>query len=735
MACVTLAQTQEERNPIGGLLEIPVEKVFSPGYNFRTRGIEMDQLFYPKSVVVIGVSENPNNLARIIVENLFEFQFNGEILLVGQKEGILFGRGIYTSIEDLKEGIDVAVILTPAQTVPGILESCGRKKIRWAIIESGGFSEYSEEGAILEKKVLRIAKKWGIRIVGPNGIGISNVENGFVVPFVKLKRGGISKGKVSVLAQSGGVSLAYFNLLASANVGIAKVVSMGNKLDLNEIDYLRYLIQDTQTEIIGLYLESLEKGRELMEIARSTLKPIILHKANTGEDSRQIAKLHTAALANDDRVVEAALKQADIIRARDFRAFGNAVKILSLPPMRGKSLVVLSRSGGIAIVAADAAERHGFRLFPLTKRFKDRIHSFFRAKVIQPTNPLDLGDLFDFDLYTKILDQVLRIKAVDGILFQHGATGLEKEYSRSLIQKVKELSFRYQKPVALCYFTEEEELAFIKRALDYPIFTEPEDALTALAVSRDHYRKQTILREKSPTYSVDRDRVQSVFQKAKKEKRDLLISEAFEVLKAYGIRVADYQVIHRKEDLKKTMNMIGEPVTLKVISSKISHKSDVGGIILNIHGLSEAEVAYEKIRRMTKGDPFGILVQKMVPQGKEVILGAKRDPSFGPIVLFGLGGIYVEVFKESSLRVAPIIRSEAKEMISEIKAVNLLKGVRGERPSDIEALVENLLRLSQLMIDFPEIEGVDINPVKVLEKGAVAVDARLVLNTSIAPSA
>jgi acetyltransferase len=687
----------------------------------------MDQLFYPKSVVVIGVSEKPDNLARNIVENLFEFQFNGEILLVGKKEGILFGRGICTSMEDLKEGIDVAVILTPAQTVPGILEACGRKKIRWAIIESGGFSEYSEEGAQLEKEVLRIAKKWGIQIVGPNGIGIMNLENGFVVPFGKLKRGITSKGKVSVLAQSGGVSLAYFNLLASANVGIAKVVSMGNKLDLNEIDYLNYLTKDPQTEIIGLYLESLEKGRELMDIARSTSKPIILHKANTGEGSSLIAKLHTAALANDDKVVEVALKQADIVRAKDFRSFVNAVKILSLPPMRGDNLVILSRSGGIGIVAADSAEIHRFRLFPLSQSFQNRIHSFFRAKVIQPTNPLDLGDLFDFDLYTKILEQVLKIKGVDGILFQHGATAEEKEPSRRLIQAMKELSFRYQKPVALCYFTEEEELAFIKRALGYPIFTEPEDALTALAVSRDHYRKQYISKKKPLSYPVDRSRVKHLFQKAKREKRDLLLSESFEVLQAYGIPVADYQVVHRKEDLKKGMEKMEGPVALKIISPEISHKSDVGGVVLNISHLSEAEVAYEKIKKLGRGSPSGILLQKMILNGKEVILGTKRDPSFGPVVLFGLGGIYVEIFKESSLRVAPINRSEAEEMISESKAADLLKGVRGEQPLDIEALIENLLRLSQLMMDFPEIEGIDINPVKVLEKGAVAVDARILL--------
>jgi len=688
----------------------------------------MEQLFYPKSVAVIGVSERPDNLARIIVENLFKFQFNGEIFIVGKKEGILFGRKIYTSMEDLREGINVAVILTPASTIPGILEACGRKKIRWAVVESGGFREFSEEGARLEQEILRIAKKWGIRIVGPNGIGLINLENGFVVPFVKLMQEAVNKGKVSVLAQSGGVTISYFNLLASANVGIAKMVSMGNKLDLNEIDYLKYVIQDPQTEIIGLYLEGLERGRELMEIARSTSKPIILHKANIGEGSHHIAKFHTAALANDDRVVDAALRQADIIRARDFRFFASAVKILSLPPMKGNNLIVLSRSGGIAIVAADSAERYGFKLFPLAKNFTGRIQSYFRAKVIQPTNPLDLGDLFDFDLYTKILDQALRIKGVDGILFQHGSAGEEKEPSRRLIHAVKELSFRHQKPVALCYFTEEEELAFIKRTFDYPIFTEPSEALSALAVSREYYRKQNVLKEKPIAYRVDRGRVKSLLQTARGEGRDLLLTEAFEVLQAYGIPVADYQAVNQKEDLKKVMNKIGVPVALKIASPEISHKSDVGGVVLNINRESEAEEAYDKMKRLVKGPSSGVLVQKMVSEGKEVILGAKHDPSFGPVLLFGLGGIYVEVFKEISLRVAPINRSEAEEMISDLKTSAILKGIRGEKPLDIRALIENLLRLSQLVTDFPEIEGIDINPVKVLEKGAIAVDARILLN-------
>jgi acetyltransferase len=690
----------------------------------------VDQLFYPKSVVVVGVSERPDNLARNIVENLFEFQFNGEIFLVGKKGGILFGRRICTSMEDLHEGIDVAVILTPAATVPGILESCGQKGIRWAIIETGGFREYSGEGAQLENEIFKISRKWGIRIVGPNGIGIMNVHNGFVVPFVKLRRGPISNGKVSILAQSGGVLLAYANLLTSANVGLSKTVSMGNKMDLNEIDYLKYLIEDPQTEIIGLYLESLERGRELMEIARSTSKPIILHKANTGEGSRHIAKLHTAALANDDRVVEAALRQADIIRTKDFRSFVNAVKILSLPPIKGKNLVIISRSGGIGVVAADSAERHGFRLLPPDKALRERFHSFFRAKVIQPTNPLDLGDLFNFDLYTNILQQVLKFPMVDGILFMHGATAEEKEPSRRFIQAVKDLSIQYQKPVALQYNTDEEELAYIKRALDYPIFAEPEDALMALAVSRDHHKKLNILKEKTTFFQVNRDRVEHLFQKARAEERDLLLPEAFEVLQAYGIPAAAYQVVRGKDDLRKAMEKIGKPVALKVVSPEISHKSDVGGVMLNVNDFSQAEKAYEKMNNVNQEKVAGVLVQKMILDGKEVILGSKRDSSFGPILLFGLGGIYVEVLQETSLRIAPINRFEAEEMISELRTAAILKGIRGEPPSDRDALIESLLRLSQLVIDFPEIEGIDINPIKVLEKGAVAVDARILLKST-----
>jgi len=301
------------------------------------------------------------------------------------------------------------------------------------------------------------------------------------------------------------------------------------------------------------------------------------------------------------------------------------------------------------------------------------------------------------------------------------------EPSRRLISAVKELSFRYQKPVALCYITEEEELALIKRTIDYPVFTEPEDALSALAVSMDHHLKGSRSREKTPSYSVKREPVRRLLQRARRQKRDLLLPEAFEVLTAYGIPVAKYHVVHRKNDLQRAMEAAGEPMALKVVSPEISHKSDVGGVILNIHTPSEAETAYERLWKLVSGKSSALLAQEMIPRGKEFILGAKRDPSFGPVLLFGLGGVYAEILQEKSLRVAPLTRSEAREMILESKAARIIHGIRGERPLDMDALTETLLRVSQLMTDFPEIEGIDINPIKGLERGTVALDARIVL--------
>ncbi|MCJ7455834.1 CoA-binding protein, partial [Candidatus Bathyarchaeota archaeon] len=363
----------------------------------------MQRIFYPNSIVVIGVSERQENLARTIIANLCTFGYKGRLFAVGRKEGSVHGIPIATSLDQVPDGLDLAVILTPAATVPDFMEACGRKGIRRIVIESGGFSEFSQEGLRLEQRLLEIAREWDIRFVGPNCISVINLETGLCLPFGSMSTVTARLGPASVVSQSGGVSLTYVDRLCTAGVGVNKAVSIGNKTDLDETDYLAYLLQDPGTKIVCLYLESIGDGRKLMDLARSSAKPIIVHKVNRGQASRRVALSHTAALADDDRIVSAAFRQVGIFRPEDFRESVAIAQGLTLPPVRGNRLVVISRSGGHAVIAADAAERYGFQLAALPDEFIERVRALFPADVIALTNPIDLGVIFDFELYARIV--------------------------------------------------------------------------------------------------------------------------------------------------------------------------------------------------------------------------------------------------------------------------------------------------------------------------------------------
>ena len=387
----------------------------------------MQRIFYPDSIVVIGVSERPDNLARTIVANLCYFGYKGRLFAVGRREGIVQGITIATSLDQVPDGLDLAVILTPAATVPDFMEACGRKVIRRVVIESGGFSEFSQEGRRLEQRLVEIAHRWDMRFVGPNCISVINLENGVCLPFGDMSSGNARLGPASVVSQSGGVSLTYVDRLCVAGVGVDKSVSIGNKTDLNENDYLEYLLQDPGTKIVCLYLESIGDGRRLMDLARSSKKPIIVHKVNRGEASHRVALSHTAALADDDQIVSAALRQVGVIRAEDFRESVAIAQGLTLPPVRGKKLVVISRSGGHAVIAADAAERYGFQLAPLPDEFTEHVRALFPADVIAVTNPIDLGVIFDFDMYAGIVEECLKMLSPDAVLLINTYTLAEAE--------------------------------------------------------------------------------------------------------------------------------------------------------------------------------------------------------------------------------------------------------------------------------------------------------------------
>jgi acetate---CoA ligase (ADP-forming) len=696
----------------------------------------MREIFYPNSVAVIGVSNSPDNMGRGIVFNLTEFGYQGIIYEVGPKGGAFAGRRIYKSVLDIPDPIDLAVILTPARTIPGILEECGQKGIRRAVVESSGFREFGEEGKKIEEEIIRVASGWGIRFVGPNCIGVINIETGLCTPFPPLRRI-VRAGDISMISQSGGVGMSVLNLLGNEGLGLNKFVSAGNMLNVQTEELLEYFIEDPGTKYILLYLEGIQDGKKLMDVARRSPKPIIAFKANIGRFGKSIASSHSASLSSNDRVVDAAFRQCGIVRVHDATTLGNDLKILRLPPMRGNNLAIISRSGGHAVIAADACEMSGFSLAPFPKEFLEEVEKHFRASVIKLTNPLDLGDLFDLEIYVKIIDRTLAQKEVDGIIFLHtfNAT-FEGPRSRELFQKVMELSQKYDKPVAIYVSTEDQEVNYLKRNFSYPIFTQVVETVRALGINRRHYAESQRLRQPAeiPSFPVDKEKVRPLLEKARKEKRDLFIHEAAEILGVYGIPMVRGIPVSNETEAVQAAKQLGFPVAMKVISQEISHKSDVGGVQLNLRSEAGVVDAYQDmIRRIRQEYPEarieGVLIQSMVTGGRELIVGGRQDDQFGPVVLVGLGGIFVEVFGEVSVRVAPISHREAMEMIDELRGAPILKGARGLKPSDIQSVVEVLLRLSQLLCDFPEIREMDINPLRVfsIREGCMALDVRMIL--------
>jgi acetyltransferase len=699
----------------------------------------MREIFYPTSIAVVGVSAKEDNLGRNIVANLIEYGFEGIVYAVGPSGGMIETRRIYRSVGDIPDHVDLAVIFTPAHTVPTILEECGKKGIRWAIIETAGFREYTEEGQQLEVEISRVAEEYGIQFVGPNCIGVINMENGMCVPFPRLTKF-VKQGDVSMITQSGGVGMSALNLMANEGLGLNKFVSVGNMLNIDAEDMLEYLITDEGTGLIFMYLESIRDGRRLMDIARRSPKPVVIFKANIGELGKNIALSHTASLTSDDKIVEAAFHQAGIIRVNSATTVGNNLKILGLPPMKGKNLAIVSRSGGHAVIAADATELAGFNLAHFPKSFLREIENHFRASVIRLTNPLDLGDLFDLNVYAQIVEQTLQLEDVDGIVFLHTSlSDSENLTSRKLLERMIELVEKYDKPVAYYISAAAEEVNYLKQNYDFPIFTQVVETIRALEMSH-HYHVQSAkihTKAETPVYEVTRELVKDLISAAIAEQRDLLISEALKVLEYYGIPTVPSVIAITVEEAQAAAEEIGYPVAIKIVAEQISHKSDVGGVQLNLrNGPAVAEAFEEMMERVhqvyPKAKMDGVLVQPMITGGRELILGGRQDPQFGPVVLVGLGGIFVEIFEESQVRVAPISQRAALEMIENLRGYQILAGARGHKPVDIVSVVETLLRLSQLLVDFPEIQELDINPLRVFHEGdgCRALDARIILESA-----
>jgi acetyltransferase len=474
-----------------------------------------------------------------------------------------------------------------------------------------------------------------------------------------------------------------------------------------------------------------------MEVARRSEKPILAFKSNIGKLGQNIALSHTASLASDDKVVDAAFHQSGIIRVRDATTLGNNLKILGLPPMRGKNLGVISRSGGHAVIAADACELSGFELARFPDSFLREIEKHFRASVIKLTNPLDLGDLFNLDVYAQIIERTLQLDDVDGIVFLHTSlSDQENQTSRQLLERIMELVKQYDKPVAYYISTASQEVTYLKQNYHFPIFTQVVETVRALEMSHYYCKQYQSVHavQELPDYAVDKSAVKNLIDQASAERRDLLLHESLEALQHYGIPVIPSKIAKSKDEVAAAAEGLGFPLAMKIVARGVSHKSDVGGVKLNLQSEAAVLDCYEEmIRQILAIDPAanieGVLLQPMIDEGREMILGGRQDPQFGPVVLVGLGGIFVEVFDETQVRVAPISRDVALEMVENLRGAQILKGTRGEKPADIDALIDAMMRLSRLLCDFPAIKELDINPLRIFSasQGVSALDARIIL--------
>ena len=697
----------------------------------------MDKFFYPRSMVVFGVSLTKMNLGQIVLLNNKQNGYEGALYGIGSQEGDVDGIHVYRDVESLPETPDVAIFLTPARTIPPLLEACGRKGITHIVIEAGGFSEYSGDDRSLEEQVLSIARKYGMKVIGPNCVGTINFDIKMMMPFGFFKEVQPG-GRVALIAQSGGVGGTYMHAISEYGIIPGKFASIGNKLMLDEADFLDYFLRDGKTDVITVYLEGFKRGREFHDLALTAEKPIIVQKSNRSAMSARIARSHTTALSSGDDVVNGSFRQTAVIRVEDEAEFIDAVKIIRLPPMKGRRLAVLSRSGGHAVLSADACAKYGFALPPFPPAFIEKLKTIYSTRIIDHQNPLDLGEIFDYTIFTQILEEAIKLDEVDGILFNHlYSSHYEADMSRTFVMSVEEIVAKYGKPVAVAMISERQEIMEVQRQISYPIFTSPAEAVSALHISATHYERKAARNGRGdvPAYPVDLAVIGAIRERCRGEGRIPLTDEALAICRAAGLEPVKGTAVSGPEGMSGLA--LRYPVALKLLSRDASHKSDVGGVRINIRTKKALAGAIRAMdTALGRLDPRpaidGYLVQEMAPAGLECFVGGRRDPIFGPLVMVGLGGIFIEIFRDTALRLAPVTRREAQDMLRELKAHPLLQGARGQGPADMEALVEVICRVALLLSLCPEIGEIDLNPVIVhaAGRGVSIVDARVFFQTT-----
>jgi 4-hydroxybutyryl-CoA synthetase (ADP-forming) len=696
----------------------------------------------PQSIAVIGASEKAG-VGKAIFSNIIN-GYKGKIYPVTPSNPTVSGLRAYKSVLDIPQNIDLAVIATPNRTVPAVMEEVGRKNIKGAIIVSAGFKEVDQQGALLEKEVAAIGKKYGIRIIGPNCLGIMSLSKQSMMnaTFLKITP---EYGNIALVSQSGAICAATVEDAMAQGIGFSKVISMGNKVDMNENDILELLSEDLETTVIVMYLEDVHDGRRFMEIAKmitgENKKPIVVLKAGKTPEGAKAAISHTGALMGADEVYDALFIQSGVIRVDTMQSLFELATAFSKQPIPSTKagIVIVSNAGGPAIISTDECSKYGLKMAKVSSLKEDL------AKVIpshgSTRNPIDLVGDADSGRFEKVLSRVLPASNVGAVVTMctPSATLDYNELAKTIVKT----SMGTGKTVlaALMGLAEGTENKQILSEGGIPHFMYAEPAIKTLEAM---YRFGDWLerpKDRPKHFPVDQKKVKTVFYNVRKAGRiNLLEEEGYEVLAAYGFPTPKSILVTSEEQCIRAANEIGYPVVLKIASPDIIHKSDAGGVKVGLKNNDEVQRAFRSIidnarKYRTDAKIQGILVQQMVQSGKEIILGSKKDPLFGSLIMFGLGGIYVEVLKDVIFRLAPIGQEEATRMVESVKTVKLLKGVRGEKPSDLQSIIDNLQRLSQLVTEFPEIEEFDMNPILVFEegKGACAVDVRMTLSKAGQP--
>jgi len=687
--------------------------------------------FQPQGVVILGASREPAKLGYGLARNLLWSGYSGAIHFVNPKGGTLLGYPLYTRMAEVPDPVDLAVILTPPPSVPGMLAECGERGIRAAVIATGGFRESGPEGAALEERCLEVARKIGMRLVGPNCVGLVNTHLPLDTTFLPPPPAPV--GEVAFISHSGAICAAVIDWVRGQGIGLSHLVSLGNQVDVTETDVLAPVAADRHTKVITLYLESVSNGPRFVEQARQAArqKPLVVLKVGRYESGKRAAASHTGALAGSDDAFKAAFRRAGVLRADNSEEMLQWARALAGCPLpQGRSVAVLTNAGGPGVTAADAIEQLGLRLAELQPYTRQTLQALLPAAA-SVQNPVDMLASATPELYARCLEILLEDPGVHSAMvitppppmFSAG------QLARTLIPVIQTTP----KPVIPVLMGERmvQEAVEHFRAAHIPEYRFPEAAASALSALV--WRAESLARlDEQPWQALDADPERAHRVLSESLPGQFLAQEAAnELMEAYCIPTVPPRLASSAAQAMELAESAGFPVALKVASPDIAHKSDVGGVLLNVPDAAAVArgfdlVTQNALRVKPGAQILGVHVQRMLPPGQEVIAGAVQDPLIGPLVMFGSGGVEVEGLKDVAFALAPLTRSEAEEMLEGTWAGRRLRGFRNLPPADRASVLECLLRLAQLAADRPELAEIEINPLRVLGEGqgAYAIDVR-----------